>query len=83
MINAKEALAMSEKAINHITDNEIKSIERLIEESTIRGHKQATVKGLINKHTREVLEEVGYRVKSFDDQRDGRWTEIYWGDYYE
>lgn len=83
MLNAKDALAMSEKAINHIVDNEIKSIERLIEEATTRGHKQTTAKGLINKHTREALEEAGYRVKSFDDQREGQWTEIYWGDYYK
>lgn len=83
MLNAKDALAMSEKAINHIIDNEINSIERLIEEAITRGHKQTTVYALINKHTREALEKAGYRVKSFDKQRDGRWTKIYWGDYYE
>ena len=36
MLNAKDALAMSEKAINHIIDNEINSIERLIEEAITR-----------------------------------------------
>lgn len=64
-------------------ERELERIEQSVREAAGLGYRKAVVKGLINKDTRKTLEEAGYRVKLFDDQREGRWTEIYWGDYYE
>lgn len=83
MINAKEASRITEQATAHIIERELERIEQSVREAAGLGYRKAVVKGLINKDTRKTLEDAGYRVKLFDDQREGRWTEIYWGDYYE
>ena len=83
MINAKEASRITEQATVKFVERELERIEQSVREAAGLGYRKAVVKGLINKNTRKTLEDAGYRVKSFDDQREGCWTEIYWGDYYE
>ena len=83
MINAREASRITEQATAHLIERELERIEQSVREAAGLGYRKAVVKGLINKDTRKTLADAGYRVKLFDDQREGRWTEIYWGDYYE
>ena len=83
MINAKEASRITGQATTQIVERELERIEQSVRTAAELGYRKATVKGLINKNTRKTLEDAGYRVKLFDDQREGSWTEVYWGDYYE
>lgn len=78
MLDAKSAREMSMTADKEISDKQLEYIECKITKACNDGHTSVNLKGTFQSTTAKRLEDLGYVVKFFDDQRDGAWTTISW-----
>jgi len=79
MLDAKRARELSMEADKGRSDAELEAVEHEINGACDYGHTSVSHKGKLLSTTAKRLENLGYVVTFYDDQREGTiWTTISW-----
>ena len=78
MMDANKARELMVASREKLMSKELSEIELKINNECRSGYDKLIIKGKISSYTQEKLRQLGYKVNTTDDQREGTWTTISW-----